>query len=178
MCYARRLAANLIDFPLLRRSKRIACFFPQDGEIDLTYFLLRLFSMRKRAYLPVLHGKRLWFLPFQEDTPLVRNKYGIPEPRLPPRLRCAPQGIELVLAPLVAFDPAGHRLGMGGGYYDRTFAYLLSRRTFNNPLLIGIAYGFQEVATLSANPWDVPLNGVVTEAGWRVFDTLRQTART
>nr|VFJ61477.1 MAG: 5-formyltetrahydrofolate cyclo-ligase [Candidatus Kentron sp. FM]VFJ73778.1 MAG: 5-formyltetrahydrofolate cyclo-ligase [Candidatus Kentron sp. FM]VFK18419.1 MAG: 5-formyltetrahydrofolate cyclo-ligase [Candidatus Kentron sp. FM] len=170
---ARRLATNLADSPLFRRSRRIACFFPQDGEIDLARLFPRLFSMGKDAYLPVLHGKKLWFLPFDANTPLTRNKYGIPEPKLAPHLRCAPQGLDLVLAPLVAFDPAGHRLGMGGGYYDRTFAYLLHRRVFTKPVLIGVAYGFQQVAALPANPWDVPLDGVVTEQGWC---HIRQTA--
>nr|VFJ93803.1 MAG: 5-formyltetrahydrofolate cyclo-ligase [Candidatus Kentron sp. H]VFK01010.1 MAG: 5-formyltetrahydrofolate cyclo-ligase [Candidatus Kentron sp. H] len=163
---AERLAAHLAASPLFRRSKRIACFFPQDGEIDLTRVFPRFFSMRKKAYLPVLQGKRLWFLPLEANTPLTRNKYGIPEPDLPPRSRCAPQGLDLVLAPLVAFDSAGHRLGMGGGYYDRTFAYLPHRRALRKPVIIGVAYGFQQVASLSANPWDIPLDGVVTEAGW------------
>lgn len=164
--HARRLVTHLLGSALFRRSGRIACFFPQDGEIDLTYLFPYLFSMGKTAYLPVVHGKMLWFLPFDANTPFIHNKYGIPEPSLPARLRCPPQGLDLVLAPLVAFDGAGHRLGMGGGYYDRTFAYLLRRRAFRKPALVGVAHGFQQVPMLSANPWDVPLDGVVTEAGW------------
>nr|VFK45916.1 MAG: 5-formyltetrahydrofolate cyclo-ligase [Candidatus Kentron sp. SD]VFK49476.1 MAG: 5-formyltetrahydrofolate cyclo-ligase [Candidatus Kentron sp. SD]VFK81166.1 MAG: 5-formyltetrahydrofolate cyclo-ligase [Candidatus Kentron sp. SD] len=165
---ARRLVANLVNSPLFQRSRRVACFFPQDGEIDLSLLFPHLFSTRKTAYLPVVHGKKLWFLPFDADTPLVRNKYGIPEPELSPSLRCAPLSLDLVLAPLVAFDGTGHRLGMGGGYYDRTFGYLLHRRVFVKPMLVGVAYGFQEVTVLPPrNPWDVPLDGVVTEEGWR-----------
>nr|VFJ43424.1 MAG: 5-formyltetrahydrofolate cyclo-ligase [Candidatus Kentron sp. DK]VFJ58732.1 MAG: 5-formyltetrahydrofolate cyclo-ligase [Candidatus Kentron sp. DK] len=164
--HARQLVATLIGSPLFRRSKRIACFFPQDGEIDLTYLFPYLFAARKRAYLPVLHGRRLWFLPFDEQTPLVRNRYDIPEPELPARLRCPPQGLDLVLAPLVAFDGFGSRVGMGGGYYDRTFAYLPHRLILRRPVFVGVAHGFQQVDRLAPNPWDVPLAGVVTEAGW------------
>nr|VFK20302.1 MAG: 5,10-methenyltetrahydrofolate synthetase [Candidatus Kentron sp. LPFa] len=124
-------------------------------------------SMGKKAYLPVLHGKGLWFLPFDANTPLVCNKYGIPEPALSSDSRCIPQALDLVLTPLVAFDGMGRRLGMGGGYYDRTFAYLLRRRVFVKPMLVGVAYAFQQVATpLPKNPWDVPLDGVVTDNGW------------
>nr|VFK62227.1 MAG: 5-formyltetrahydrofolate cyclo-ligase [Candidatus Kentron sp. TUN]VFK65623.1 MAG: 5-formyltetrahydrofolate cyclo-ligase [Candidatus Kentron sp. TUN]VFK71783.1 MAG: 5-formyltetrahydrofolate cyclo-ligase [Candidatus Kentron sp. TUN] len=164
---ARRLVANLTGSPLFQRSRRIACFSPQDGEIDLSFLFSRLFSMGKRTYLPVLHGKKLWFFPFDANTPFTRNKYGIPEPKVSPDLRCAPQALDLVLTPLVAFDMAGNRLGMGGGYYDRTFAYLLHRRVFIKPMLIGVAYAFQHVMVLpTRNHWDIPLNGVVTENGW------------
>nr|VFJ74934.1 MAG: 5-formyltetrahydrofolate cyclo-ligase [Candidatus Kentron sp. FW] len=164
---ARRLTANLANSRLFQRSQRIACFFPQDGEIDLSLMFPRLFSMGKKAYLPVLHGRKLWFLPFDAGTPLVLNKYGIPEPGLSPDSRCANQALDLVLTPLVAFDKAGNRLGMGGGYYDRTFAYLLHRRVFMRPILVGVAYAFQQITSLpTKNHWDVPLDGVVTENGW------------
>nr|VFJ99501.1 MAG: 5-formyltetrahydrofolate cyclo-ligase [Candidatus Kentron sp. LFY]VFK15346.1 MAG: 5-formyltetrahydrofolate cyclo-ligase [Candidatus Kentron sp. LFY] len=164
---ARGLTANLVCSPLFRRSRRIACFSPQDGEIDVSGLFPRLFSMRKKAYLPVLHGKKLWFLPLDVNTPLVCNKYGIPEPELSPDSRCAPQTLDLVLTPLVAFDEAGYRLGMGGGYYDRTFAYLSHRRVFVRPMLIGVAYAFQQITELpTRHHWDVPLDGVVTENGW------------
>ena len=72
--------------------------------------------------------------------------------------------------PLVAFDMRGNRLGMGGGYYDRTFAYLLNRRRWRRPILIGVAYEFQGVDSLTTRPWDIPLHGVATEAGLRIFD--------
>jgi 5-formyltetrahydrofolate cyclo-ligase len=74
-----------------------------------------------------------------------------------------------VLAPLVAFDRSGNRLGMGGGYYDRSFAYLRHRVHWRRPRLIGYAYGFQEVQALERAHWDVPLSGVVTELGLRLF---------
>nr|VFK30612.1 MAG: 5-formyltetrahydrofolate cyclo-ligase [Candidatus Kentron sp. MB]VFK75321.1 MAG: 5-formyltetrahydrofolate cyclo-ligase [Candidatus Kentron sp. MB] len=163
---AKRLTANLVTSPLFQRSQRIACFFPRDGEIDLSLLFPRLFSLGKRAYLPVLHGKKLWFLPFDGKTPLVCNKYGIPEPGASPHLRCAPWALDLVLTPLVAFDDMGNRLGMGGGYYDRTFAYLPQRRVFIRPKLVGVAYAFQQMTLPAQNHWDIPMDAIVTDEGW------------
>ena len=54
---------------------------------------------------------------------------------------------------------------MGAGYYDRTFAYLLRNQRWVRPQLIGAAYAFQRVEKIDAQVWDVPLHGVVTEAG-------------
>jgi 5-formyltetrahydrofolate cyclo-ligase len=65
--------------------------------------------------------------------------------------------------PLVAFDPSGNRLGMGGGFYDRTFSYLRNRKFWTKPLLIGIAYEFQRLDSLTPSPWDVPLQAIATE---------------
>jgi len=73
--------------------------------------------------------------------------------------------LDIALVPLVAFDDYGRRLGMGGGYYDRTFAYLRHREHWRRPKLIGVAFEFQRVAELPAQPWDVPLDGIITEKG-------------
>lgn len=137
--------------------------------MDLSPLMERLRSMGKRLYLPVIHGSRLWFLPFDAGTPLTRNRFGIAEPTVPPSARCLPQALDVVLTPLVAFDDHGRRLGMGGGYYDRTFAYLLKRRRWTRPRLIGIAHNLQRIPVLPAREWDVPLHGVATETGLRWF---------
>jgi 5-formyltetrahydrofolate cyclo-ligase len=73
--------------------------------------------------------------------------------------------LDVVLLPLVAFDRRGNRLGMGGGFYDRTFAPR-GRGRVSAPRLIGLAHGFQQVAELVDQPWDVPLRGVLTDSGW------------
>lgn len=137
--------------------------------MDLSPLISRLWSMGKRTYLPGLHGQELWFLPYTRYTPLCRNRFGIPEPDAPPRSRCLRQALDLVLMPLVAFDESGNRLGMGGGYYDRTFAYLLNRRRWRRPMLLGVAYEFQCVESLPTRHWDVPLDGVVTDKRVRLF---------
>ncbi|MGF1612470.1 MAG: 5-formyltetrahydrofolate cyclo-ligase [Gammaproteobacteria bacterium] len=166
---ANRLARHLVACVHLRRSQRIGCYLAQDGEMDLTPLMKRLRGMGKQLYLPVLSGAQLSFLPFDAQTPLVKNRFGILEPHVPPSTRCPPRALDLVLTPLVAFDDQGRRLGMGGGYYDRTFAYLLHRRHWQRPRLIGIAYQLQRVATLRSREWDVPVHGIGTERGLRFF---------
>lgn len=160
---ARGVARTLLRSGLIWPARRIACYLSNDGEVDLAPLLSRLRAMRKETYLPALHGRRLLFLPYEDGAPLVRNRFGIPEPERPPSAACAPQGLDLVLVPLVAFDDAGNRLGMGGGYYDRTFAYLHHRRHWRAPVLLGVAYELQRMAVLPARSWDIPLHGVITE---------------
>ncbi|MDX1434376.1 MAG: 5-formyltetrahydrofolate cyclo-ligase, partial [Gammaproteobacteria bacterium] len=154
---------------LFSRVQRVACYVANDGEMDLTPALARLWRAGKHVYLPALHGDALWFLPATPDSPMQRNRFGIPEPAAGADTRVAPFALDLVLMPLVAFDGAGNRLGMGGGFYDRTFAYLARRRHWRKPRLIGVAYGFQRVPSLPARPWDVTLEGVLTERGLERF---------
>ena len=91
------------------------------------------------------------------------NRLGIDEPQ---GLRTlAPRRLDIVFLPLVGFDAHGVRLGAGGGYYDRAFAFRRWRRAWHAPRLIGIAYSFQQVDTLMAAAHDVLLDAVVTEKG-------------
>ncbi len=162
LALARRLASS----PLLRNARRIACYFPCNGEMDLGPVMARLHAMGKQCYLPVLDetgSGRLWFARYRPGDPLWCNRYGIPEPSRPRHWLVKPWQLDLILAPLVAFDPSGNRLGMGGGHYDRTLAFLLRRRCWHRPRFYGVAYEFQKVARLEQRPWDVPLDGVVTE---------------
>jgi 5-formyltetrahydrofolate cyclo-ligase len=166
---ARQLARRLLATSAFRRARRIACFVSTDGEIDTGPLIREAWRLGKHMYLPVLvpfGPKRLWFRRYRQDTPLVRNRYGIVEPRGGRRL--SGRELDLALAPLVAFDRHGRRLGMGGGYYDRTFTYL-HRSRWQRPRLLGLAYAFQQVEALPAEPWDVPLWGVVTEQALHRF---------
>ncbi len=167
--HAARLARSIANSRIFQRSLRVAVYLSNDGEMDLQPLIRRAWNLGKHCYLPVLHRHRLWFLPYRPETPLMENRFGIPEPGLSPRRRWPLQTLDLVLAPLVAFDDRGNRLGMGGGYYDRTFAYLASRTHWRRPVIIGVAYGFQRVAELPSHPWDVPLHGVATEQGLEWF---------
>jgi len=69
----------------------------------------------------------------------------------------------LIFLPLVAFDNAGNRLGMGGGYYDRTLAWKQRRRYWHGSRLIGVAYGFQQLERLPVESWDIGLDGILTD---------------
>ena len=81
-----------------------------------------------------------------------------------------PWGLDLILLPLVGFDLKGNRLGMGGGYYDRTLSYLRHRRFWIKPRLVGVAHECQKVDSLIARPWDIPLDAVVTETAFYRFN--------
>jgi len=100
---------------------------------------------------------------------LEPNFYGIPEPR--PIELIDPRTLDLVLTPLVAFDGSGHRIGMGGGYYDRSFAFLRRRRYWRKPHLLGLAYELQKLPAIIPNDWDIPLDAVATEA--RIYRATR-----
>lgn len=106
--------------------------------------------------------QKLWFAKFSPTDKLAYNRFGIPEPVR--RRLIKPCALDLVLTPLVAFDCNGHRVGMGGGYYDRSFAFLRRRHHWRKPRLLGLAYELQKLARIIPNDWDVPLDAVATEA--------------
>ena len=159
---------HILRDPMFLRSTHIALYLPNDGELDLTDLLEPAWRMRKCCYLPVLAapGKRLSFAPLTADSRLRPNRFGIPEPVVGHRDLRQPLQLDLVLAPLVAFDLDGNRLGMGGGYYDRSFGFLRRRKHWRRPRLIGVAHDFQRVDKLPAQSWDVPLQGIFTNAGF------------
>lgn len=164
---ARRLTSVLGRWGRWRKARQIALYLPNDGELDPTPLALAAWHAGKRVYLPVLapigHGQ-LWFRRYAADTRLIRNRFGIPEPApASPRIRT--RQLDLVLTPLVAFDHRGQRLGMGGGFYDRTFSFLAHRLVWQNPRLVGVAHHFQQVEELPAEPWDVPLFAIATDQG-------------
>ena len=149
-------------------SRTIAVYLSNDGEIDLLPLVARAWAMGKRTYLPRLFGPKLWFLPFHPQTVLAANRFSIPEPVEPAHRRIRPLYLDLVLFPLVAFDRCGNRLGMGGGYYDRTFEAVRHRTAWRGPKRVGVAYELQKVNSLPVEDWDVRLDGIVTEHATRI----------
>ena len=147
-----------------QNSRRIAFYLSNDGEIDLQPLIEHAWQNHKHCFLPVLgirHTQRLWFLPYTANTPLAANRFGIPEPVHANReRRFKPMTLDLILMPLVAFDTQGNRLGMGGGFYDRTLSFLNWRQHWQRPRLIGTAYDFQQQAQLDSRDWDVALHGI------------------
>ncbi len=164
---SKKAARHLQRNALFQRSHRIACYLPVNGELDPRPLIERIWKHKKACYLPVLgssHKNSLWFAPFNENTALVPNRFGIPEPANAARHRVPAWALDLVLTPLVAFDGCGRRIGMGAGYYDRTLAYLMLRRHWRKPRLVGLAYEFQKVDYIPKNPWDVEMFAIATEA--------------
>src|SRR5690625_5462302 len=123
---AHSLSNHLVRLPAFGRSRHLALYLPNDGEIDPGPLTLAAWRMGKRCYLPVLHpldDRRLAFVRYEADTALRPNRFGIREPDFRRTSRLAPEQLDLVLLPLVAFDRTGDRLDMGGGLYDQTFAF-------------------------------------------------------
>lgn len=159
---------------VFRNSMRIGFYLPNDGEMDPLPLLYRAWSLHKQCYLPVLDrlgSNRLWFSPYRERDPLKPNRYGIPEPARPAKTRVRAWELDLILAPLVAFDSCGTRLGMGGGYYDRSLGFLNHRRHWRRPRFYGLAYNFQMIPRLDSAAWDVPMDGCITDSQLYDFTT-------
>ena len=148
-----------------RSAKRIACYLAEDGEIDPLYIIEKAWQYKKAVFLPVLPptGKSLFFAPYTTKTTLKANQFGILEPDTDPDHWVRARELSLILLPLVAFDEKGNRLGMGGGYYDRSLAFIKHRKQWHNPKLIGLAHELQKVDSLSSEAWDIPLNMIATE---------------
>lgn len=152
-------------FPL-QHSQRIAFYFAADGEMDPAPLVERAMQAGKCCYFPVLRSrpaKSLWFAEQKKGQPLKANRFNIPEPATYHRQITMPWGLDLIILPLVAFDLAGNRLGMGGGFYDRSLSFKKKRCHWKGPKLIGIAHELQRVKSLPVNDWDIPLDAVITE---------------
>ncbi|MDQ2703090.1 MAG: 5-formyltetrahydrofolate cyclo-ligase [Pseudomonadota bacterium] len=162
---AESLASRLLELPFLPASGDVAGYWAMDGEIALHVFQLRL-PPGLRYCLPVLSGDRLRFAHWRPGEPLATNRYGIPEPDVGEDALLEPSSMAMVLLPLVGFDARGHRLGMGGGWYDRSFAFRNegahggARRP---PWLVGAGFGLQQVEALDVAPWDVGLDAICSE---------------
>ena len=164
--HSQRICRHFLRSPLAWRARRIGAYLAIDGEPDLAPLLARLRRMGKRLTLPVIApGGRMDFFAYDAGKALVSNIYGIREPA--PGARHVPTlALDVVLTPLVAFDGNGNRLGMGGGFYDRHFGPMPAGL---RPLLVGVAHELQGASSLPAAAWDVPLDAVLTDAGWRGF---------
>jgi len=161
---SRAICRHLLSSPDYQQARSVAVYCAIGRECSLQTLTEDAFESNKTVYLPVLDHDQLRFGRWTRQAPLVRNRYGIREPVEP--ICIEPQRLDLVLAPLVAFDDNGTRLGMGGGYYDRTFEFLASASRPAAPILTGVAYEFQRCKLPAPQPWDIPLDAVVTEQGW------------
>ncbi len=168
---ARRLYRQLSHHPLFRRARHIALYLPNDGEIDPRLLLRAAHRRGKATYLPVLNPwprTRMVFQRIERGERLRRNRFGIFEPVIRTARQRRVWALDLLLMPLVGFDGNGGRLGMGGGFYDRSLAYRARRKKSHKPTLLGLAHECQRVDRLPLESWDVPLLGTVTDRGWYV----------
>ncbi|WP_426135975.1 5-formyltetrahydrofolate cyclo-ligase [Pseudomonas sp. PWP3-1b2] len=176
---AQGLFRQLAQHPLFRRAKHISLYLPTDGEIDPRLLLRAAQRRGKATYLPVLSAWPRTKMVFQRVRPgdkLLPNRFRILEPRVNAHQQRQVWALDLVLLPLVGFDDAGGRLGMGGGFYDRSLAYLARRKNWRKPTLLGLAHECQKVDRLAQASWDVPLAGTVTDKQWYVAETSPESA--
>jgi 5-formyltetrahydrofolate cyclo-ligase len=161
------VCARLARSHWFARSRTLSAYWPVGGELDLRPLLNAALNRGKQVYLPVVDARAgvLHFARYRPDRPLRRTRYGLHEPRRDRGAVIHPRRLDLVLVPLVGFDAHGTRLGMGGGYYDRTFAFARTSPATRRPRMVGVAYELQRLAALERADWDVPVDAVVTEAG-------------
>jgi 5-formyltetrahydrofolate cyclo-ligase len=164
---ARRLRAA----GLPRAGSRLGLYLATREEFSTSPLIDLAHERGCAVYVPVIadyraHRMRFARLDVERGSPLSRrrNRYGIEEPLGTDALGA--RWLDLVIVPLVAFSLSSEgavRVGMGGGYYDRSFAFLRLRSAWQRPRLLGLAYECQAVTGLAAARWDVPLWGVLTE---------------
>jgi len=155
---ARALTGSVASIPSWPEAQRIALYLPADGEIDPRPLAELAHTLGKQLFLPVIKSDNsLSFAAWQTDDALSANRYDIPEPPAHAR-RCPVTDLDIVFLPLVGWDARGGRLGMGGGFYDRTLYGV------TGPLLVGLAHSAQQVDCVPRESWDVSLDFIATEA--------------
>ena len=140
----------------------IACYLPMYDEVDTRFIIEHAWRANKRIFVPVTRNKgKMFFREIRPNTTLIRNQMRIWEPVSGDYI--TPRELQLVVTPTVVFDNQKHRIGMGGGYYDRCFSHLRNRKSWIKPKLMGVAFSCQETARISPNLWDIRLYEVFHE---------------
>jgi len=161
---ASAVVAQLEGVPEFLTDTNVAGYWAVAGELPLAAVIGGLRRRGQVYHLPIIdEQRRLRFAPWWPGSAIRTNRFGIPEPADATQPPLMPDAIDVVLVPLLGFDRSGYRLGFGGGYYDRSFAFLRKLTRPAKPLLIGIGYAVQEVDHIEPNEWDVKLDYVATE---------------
>jgi 5-formyltetrahydrofolate cyclo-ligase len=149
---ANALAERILSLDEYRQAQRVAAYFAVNDAL----------TQGKNVYLPNLDQQALRFSPYFHAQKMRINKFRLPEPDVDEAEMLAPDELDLVLAPLVVFDSERNRIGMGGGFYDRSFAFR-KRPEILQPMLIGVAHELQKVERIVPQEWDVRLDMIVTD---------------
>lgn len=164
----RALVRWALHHRLLVAGKRVGLYIPANGEIDVLPLLARALAMGVDCYLPVVpprQQRKLWFSRLEYRPYWRLNRFDIPEYHPPGRAWVRATKLHRLFVPMLGFDLRGYRIGMGGGFYDASLAYLIHRKIWKAPALTGIAFSVQQTTHVPENPWDVPLGTVLTERG-------------
>ncbi|MEM8593607.1 MAG: 5-formyltetrahydrofolate cyclo-ligase [Pseudomonadota bacterium] len=141
-----------------KRAKRIALYYSVNNEACTQLIFEHALRSGKQCFLPCIQDdKHMHFKAHHRTTPLTQNRYRIPEPRFGKRVHS--RHMDLVITPLTSVDSHGTRIGMGGGYYDRTFAF---KQRARHTQLIGLSSTPVSQQRLPKDPWDIQLDGVLT----------------
>ena len=167
---SQQICQHIAHTKLFINRKRLALYYAVGNEVNLTSLFQYGWALNKTLFLPVLSQfpkGHLWWAEYGPDTSLYQNRYSIPEPVHPARSRRTKlRSLDVIFMPLLGFDSEGNRLGMGGGFYDRSLGRCLHpATTWRRPVRVGVAYDWQQVDRIPNEKWDVPLDAVVTEQG-------------
>jgi len=157
---------HFAGFELLSDANNIAIYCDSDGEVPTRSIMEFLWSSGKNVFVPVINdGEYMDFVPLNQDEDLTCGKFDISTPAQK-KAPVNPETLELIIAPLVAFDEEGNRLGRGGGYYDRfmqSYGKPEKKGGYNNPAFLGLAYSFQQTLKVPHADWDRRLDAVITD---------------
>lgn len=156
--FAKQLLPQVQNIVNFENGQKIALYLSNNGEIDPKYIENFLKNHEIITYLPILDDKILKFAKIGKN--FRKNRFGIKEP-ISTDIISAEQ-LDILFMPLVGFDQDKNRMGMGGGFYDRTLAFKKHQQVFKNPKLIGLAFDCQQVENLEAQDWDIPLDAIIT----------------
>lgn len=156
------LLERCLSLAEFQNAENLAFYLANDGELDPMPVIQYCWQQQKKVYLPVLHpfsSGHLLFVAFTPDSPIRANHYGIAEPVIRCRDICPLEQLDIIFSPLVAFDTQGNRLGMGGGFYDRTLSPILRDKLTTK--VIGLAHQCQQTEQLPYQHWDIPMQKII-----------------
>lgn len=158
----------VLEHEYLKQSRYIASYHSFSGEIDTVEINKALRLAGHHMALPVIHPEEkglMDFYSYEKPEDLILNRFKIPEPVVCEENLVQPHHLEVVIVPLVGFNEKGERLGMGGGYYDR-----MLKKISAECLTLGLAYDFQLIPEIKSQPWDMPLDEVITPTKHYIFN--------
>jgi len=161
---SKAIAERIRSFKFSKELTKIGIYYAVNNEVDVHPLCEILWQENKRVYLPIVEKKKLLFGEYRNTSNLKNNRFKIPEPIVGLESQISAFELDLIFMPLVAFDPMGNRIGMGGGFYDRTLDNKQLDNDLKKPILVGVAYEFQKQNQIQPNPWDIPLDMIFTES--------------
>ena len=161
---SKAITERIRSFKFPKELTKIGIYYAVNNEVDVHPLCKILWQESKRVYLPIVEKKKLLFGEYRNTSNLKNNRFKIPEPIVGLESQISAFELDLIFMPLVAFDPMGNRIGMGGGFYDRTLDNKQLDNDLKKPILVGVAYEFQKQNQIQPNPWDIPLDMIFTES--------------